>query len=152
MGGPAKLAERALREVADRHAFFAGWFAGTSPEAELDAAMRSFAGDFRRIAPDGRETDRAALCTWLAGQRGTMPGTFSIAIAEMRVIFEGADCAVVSYREIQPDQAPPTRISTALFVADAGAPNGAAWLHVQETWITHSEGLAPSDDSNGRKE
>jgi hypothetical protein len=140
MDATARLAERALREVTGRHVFFADWLAGRLPEAELHEAMRNFARDFRRIAPDGSEMDRAALATWLAAHRASMPASFAIEVSDMRVVFDTTTYAAVRYRETQPDRSPSARIATALFLADKDAPNGAAWLHVQETWITDSGG------------
>jgi hypothetical protein len=130
----AGLVEKALQEVKDRHVFFADWLAGRIAETALDSAMRCFSPDFRRIAPDGREMDRAALTAWLAARRGIMPKSFAIETADLQVVLDTAACAVVGYREIQPGQTPPVRISTAIFVPEEAAPNGVAWLHVQETW------------------
>lgn len=138
MGAPAGLSERAMREVVDRHVFFADWLTGRLPETTLGGATRPFADGFRRIAPDGREMDRAALAAWLKANRGAMPDTFTIAIDGIRTIAEMPDCVALCYRETQAGQTPPVRIATALFVADDGAPNGVAWMHVHETWITDS--------------
>lgn len=134
MEAAAGLAEKALREVRDRHVFFADWLAGRLAETALDGAMRGFLPNFRRIAPDGSGMDRAALAAWLAAHRGAMPESFAIEIADLRIVLDTSACAAVGYREIQPGQTPPSRIATALFVPEETAPNGVAWLHVQETW------------------
>ncbi|TAM95066.1 MAG: hypothetical protein EPN45_23465 [Rhizobiaceae bacterium] len=134
----AGLAEKALREVKDRHLFFADWLTGRLAETALADSMRGFLPNFRRIAPDGSEMDRATLETWLAAHRGTMPKSFTIEIADLRIVLDTSACIAVGYREIQPGQTPPSHISTALFVPEEVAPNGVAWLHVQETWDTQS--------------
>lgn len=140
MGAAGGLAERAILEVVDRHAFFADWLKGRLPEPALGDAMRAFAGGFNRIAPDGAEMDRAGLAAWLDARRGTMPDAFTIEIGALRTIAEMSGCVALRYRETQPGETPPVRIATALFVADDGAPNGVAWVHVHETWITDSGG------------
>ena len=134
MKAAAGLAEKALREVKDRHLFFADWLAGRLAKTALDGAMRGFLPNFRRIAPDGSEMDRTALAAWLAAHRGTMTQSFAIEIADLRIVLDASACAAVRYREIQPGHTPPSRIATALFVPEVAAPNGVAWLHVQETW------------------
>lgn len=134
----AELAARAIDEVVELHRFFEAWLghAGTGDIARLEAAL---APGFEMIVPSGALFARAAVIAMVAGGRGrkgseTRP--FTIRIDDATAVALGPEHCLVRYIERQdgPD-GPTARWSSALFRADAAAPCGVVWLHLQETWL-----------------
>ncbi|WP_118138502.1 hypothetical protein [Oceanicella sp. SM1341] len=148
MGAAGSFPEAARAEIAGRHAFFAEWFAGHAPVAALTEALTAFAPGFRRVGPDGQVQDLAALRTSLAAAHGCRPEGCTIAAEEIALHWSGAEAALFTYVERQAGPgAPGPRRASALMIPCAGAPSGAAWLFVQESWIVY--GGAPGGPSRG---
>lgn len=121
----------------DLHAFFEAWLGGVLPEDDSEFARFVVATDpgFTLISPDGRSMTGDAVALWIRQSHGARPG-FRLWTTDHRLHYEGDGCALVSYLEWQErDGLTTCRISSALFVVDASAPNGYAWRHVHETWL-----------------
>lgn len=125
----------AFDEVTARHEFFELWFSNQLDESSFDQAMTVFADSFVYIGPSGTAMKRDALINGLRGQRGSKPKGFVIEIKSMQTLYATAEMSVVSYIEVQADETPAERRSTALFTVDLAAPHGVIWQYVQETWI-----------------
>ena len=122
-------------EVIARHAFFVEWFTGRADAAAMEASARAFAPDMRMVAPDGRVMTTAQVVAMLRTAQATRAPDFQIAVVvhDLRIVGE---LALVVYDERQSTGGATTlRRSTALLSADAGAPEGAVWRHLHETWI-----------------
>ncbi|QDL94234.1 DUF4440 domain-containing protein (plasmid) [Paroceanicella profunda] len=142
MTAAAPFPDCARAEIAARHAFFAEWFTGRAPQADLARALAAFAPDFRRIAPDGGVQDHAALRASLAAARGCRPAGYAIRAEDIALVWNGPKVALLTYLERQEGPgAPGPRRASAVLAPCADAPCGAAWLFVRETWI--GEGAAP---------
>ena len=129
------LAERAIDEARQLHAFFVAWFrAGDGPDfARCEAVL---APDFRMVTPDGRVHDRVEVISRLWAARGTAPGDFAIDILRPRIAWQADDAVLLEFVEQQYREARTTRRrSTGLFTNQPGAPNGIVWRHLQETWV-----------------
>lgn len=128
----------AIQEVIDLHTFFEAWLGGALPAT--DAAFARYATvtapDFTLISPDGAMLSAAAVADWIRRSHGTRPG-FRLWTTDHQLHYADDACALVTYLEWQTRAEVTTcRISTALFVAAPGAPNGYGWRHVHETWRT----------------
>jgi hypothetical protein len=128
----------AIQEVIDLHTFFEAWLGGALPAT--DAAFARYATvtapDFTLIGPDGAMLSAAAVADWIRRSHGTRPG-FRLWTTDHQLHYADDACALVTYLEWQTRADVTTcRISTALFVAAPGAPNGYGWRHVHETWRT----------------
>lgn len=131
------LIERAKAEVVNRHVFFVEWFTGRAPEAAMQATARAFAPDMKMIEPDGGMIGREEITAMVEGARGKRPVDFEIQVDLIEARQIGGDAALVIYDEHQViDGVKSARRSTALFSADASAPEGVVWRQLQETWIT----------------
>jgi hypothetical protein len=130
------LAALAEAEVRARHAFFVDWFTGRADEADFDTCARAFAPDMRRIGPEGAVQDRDAVLAMLRAARDARPEGFAITIAMGPAQGLASDTVLVTYDEGQTASGRHTlRRSTAVFTADAAAPEGVVWRHLHETWI-----------------
>lgn len=128
----------AIQEVIELHAFFEAWLGGALPNEEHAFARftTATAPDFTLIGPEGNAMDAAAVAGWIRQSHGTRPG-FRLWTSDHRLLHADGACALVTYLEWQTrDDATTCRISTALFLAAPGAPNGYIWRHVHETWCT----------------
>jgi uncharacterized protein (TIGR02246 family) len=131
------LIERARAEVVNRHHFFVEWFTGRAPEAAMLASARAFAPDMRMIEPDGGMIGVEDIRSMVEGARGKRPADFEIRVELIEARRIGEDAALVIYDEHQViDGQKTARRSSAVFSADASAPEGVVWRHLQETWIT----------------
>jgi hypothetical protein len=87
------------------------------------------------ISPTGGVVDAATIEKVLGEARGTEP---SIVIEIRDAIVRRADAGsvLVTYEEHQTGGVEDnSRLTTALFVAKADAPNGVGWFHVHEVWL-----------------
>lgn len=128
----------AIQEVIDLHTFFEAWLGGALPATDAAFARFMDATDpgFTLIGPDGATIHAAAVADWIRGAHATRPG-FRLWTTDHQLCYADGVCALVTYLEWQTrDGVTTCRISTALFVAAPGAPNGFAWRHVHETWRT----------------
>lgn len=131
------LAAATVQEVQDFHAFLADWFSGrmAAGEGVLADMRRRFAADMQYINPGGEIVDAAAIENMLAGGHGSAP---AIEIEVRNTVVRRADAAsvLVTYEEHQTGGGDDTsRLTTALFVPKADAPNGVGWFHVHEVWL-----------------
>jgi hypothetical protein len=131
------LAAAVLREVNEFHAFLADWFSGrTAADSGILAAQaQRFAADMQYISPTGGRVDAATIEQVLGEAHGSEP---SIVIEIRNATVRRADAAsvLVTYEEHQTGGVQDnSRLTTALFVAKADAPNGVGWFHVHEVWL-----------------
>jgi len=136
MSDPPPLAELARREVLALHEFFMAWFRPGAPAADFGQCEAALAPDFRMVAPDGIVSDRAAVVQRLRQARNSQPADFAIIISAVEPLWQQGDAILLAYVEEQYRSGSTTRRrSTALFTADAAAPRGVVWRHLQETWM-----------------
>lgn len=129
------LIAAAQAEVINRHAFFVGWFTGKLPDAAMEDSARAFAPDMLMIVPDGAMITSDQVVAMLRGARGKRGADFAIKV-ELREARLLGQTALIVYDEHQViDGANTARRSSALFTADADAPEGVVWRHLQETWL-----------------
>lgn len=130
------LIASAQAEVIKRHAFFVEWFTGRGSEAELEASLRAFATDMIMVEPDASTIGQAEIVAMITSARGKRPADFAIRVELVAARQIGTDAALVIYDEHQViDGEKTARRSSAVFTADAGAPEGVVWRQLQETWI-----------------
>ena len=93
------------------------------------------ADGFAIISPSGTVTERPVLLTGLRAAHQRQPG-IRIWTQNHQLRHHAGDLALLTYEEWQECASGTTaRLSTVLFQAQAGTPNGVVWLHVQETWL-----------------
>lgn len=147
MAEEVSIESRCRAEVTELHRFFQDWFNGVVPDD--DTTFDRFAGvmgeGFVIVTPEGRAVERAALVEGLRGshsrwrQEGNDAGRIWIENVDVRHEKDGL--TAVTYEEWQEcDGRVRGRISTALFRANNGTPNGIEWLHVHETWLPVARG------------
>ena len=134
---PDELAAAALQEVHDFHAFLADWFAGRTmgDENALTDQRRRFAPDMQYISPSGGIVDATMIEEMLGSAGGSAP---AIVIEVRNATARRADerSVLVTYEEHQTGGTENNgRLTTALFVPKADAPNGVGWFHVHEVWL-----------------
>ncbi len=122
-------------ELTGLHAFFVDWFDGSVPREELSRLERALAPEFEMVTTEGERVGREALVDGLAESYGRTAGEpFDIGVREVEALALLDDHAVVRYEEWQVTaDGESGRVSTALFRADADAPEGVVWVTVQET-------------------
>ncbi len=129
------LLAAARAEVINRHAFFVGWFTGRLHDAAMEQSARAFAPDMQMIGPSGGLATGREVIAMLQGLKAKRDPDFAIRVevlAERRL----GDMALIVYDEHQIlNGAKTARRASALFSADANAPEGVVWRHLQETWI-----------------
>jgi hypothetical protein len=126
------IAEKAEREVRALHETFVELFTGRSEDYGRCAA--ALASDFWMITPDGLRLGRDHVLEGIATAAAT--DDFRISIHGFQVVAEFPDSVLLHYIEEQYRNSRTTRrLSTALFTADAGAPQGVLWRYLHETWM-----------------
>jgi hypothetical protein len=87
------------------------------------------------VTPEGERVDHAALVDALAESYGRAEEvTFDIEVRDVEALALLEDHAVVRYEEWQLQvDGEFGRVSTALFRAEAAAPEGVVWVTLQET-------------------
>lgn len=129
----------AKAEVIKRHEFFVEWFTGRGSEAEMEISLRAFAPDMTMIEPDANMIGQAEVIAMLRSARGKRPADFAIRVELVAARQIGHDAALVIYDEHQVIDGDRTaRRSSAVFTADADAPEGVVWRQLQETWIANT--------------
>lgn len=134
---PDDLAAAALREVHEFHDFLADWFAGRAAGGDdtLRDQFRRFAPDMQYINPGGGVGDTASIENALANSHGDAP-EMVIEVRNATVRRADGGSVLVTYEEHQTGGDNDTsRLTTALFVPKADAPNGVGWFHVHEVWL-----------------
>jgi hypothetical protein len=133
------LGAAALAEIKRLHRFFEAWFRGSLPRdaASFAACADALAAGFVQVDPQGREHRRSDLLARLEAAHGCRAGApLAITVEDARILLERDGLALATYVERQVSGSATTvRRSSALFGPDRSAPLGAAWLHLQETWI-----------------
>ncbi|WP_420631245.1 hypothetical protein [Candidatus Leptofilum sp.] len=126
------------KEIVELHQFFQDWFNGEISEEDNVFARFSkvMADGFYIVPPSGRLSLRTPLVTnlrQLYGNSQANPG--KIWIQDVQIRHQSADLILATYEEWQTfNDKTTSRLSSALFQADANAPNGVVWLCVHETW------------------
>ncbi len=145
MNDETTLADRAAREIVERHDAFVTWFTGKGDDSVIDEMMRCFAPSMVMAGPDGEVIPHDPLMQGLRDERGRREPEFEIAVSEVAPLWTSDDAVLMGYIERQFIGGERTaRRSTALMIRDADAPNGVAWVHVHETWLP---GGAPRSSS-----
>ena len=125
-------------EIEDLHRFFESWLSGRAgdDDATWERLPSVLAEDFAHVGPDGALLDREGLLSALRPAHGSAGGSFRIRIEDVRCRLVEGDLGLTTYEEWQ-DRSGRLRgmLSTALFRARPGAPNGLEWVHVHETWL-----------------
>lgn len=130
------LFRSARTEIEDAHDFFAHWFRGAGGADAFAARAKAFHADFTMVTPDGRLIDRTALLARIEAMQGARDSDFVIDVEAADPLWHNETAVLVTYIEAQAGHGPPNaRRATALFEADAAAPNGVVWRHVHETWL-----------------
>ena len=127
-----------MREL---HEFFARWFSGWLDETEIERLDQALHPDFTIVGPTGGVLDKAGIVARVLASRGRSPT--SIDIHSLETLSESDALVIGRYEEWQSRRSEggveERRLkSTAVFVPDAGAPNGLRWLSVHETFIVPS--------------
>ena len=123
-------------EINALHEFFVAWFDGSVPRRELSRLERALAPEFEMVTTEGERVDHAALVDGLAESYGRAEGEpFDIEVRDVEALGLFEDHAVVRYEEWQRrgEDGESGRVSTALFRADADAPEGVLWVTLHET-------------------
>jgi len=130
------LIARAQSEVIKRHEFFVEWFTGRAAEDDLAISLRAFAPDMVMIEPDSNTIGTEEIVAMITSARGKRPADFEIRVELIAARQISEDVALVVYDEHQViDGQKSARRSSAVFSADADAPEGVVWRQLQETWI-----------------
>lgn len=133
------MEDRCRLEVVELHRFFQDWFNAelTNDEASFSRFEGVIAADFEIIGPEGRRVEREALMPVLRGGYGrSLEADFTIEVRNVRSRTVADGMVVVTYEEHQTtDGATRNWLSSALFRAREGTPNGVEWVHVQETYL-----------------
>ena len=133
------MEDRCRREVVELHRFFQDWF---NAELANDAASYArfdgvLAEDFEIIGPTGNRTERAAVVGAVRSVHGrSVEQPVAIEVRDVRSRTVGDGLVLVTYEEHQTlGDTHRGWLSSALFRAREGRPNGVEWLHVQETYL-----------------
>jgi len=134
------LADDAIREVVNLHAFFESWFGGTCPATdEAFATVEASLGpSFTMVGPDGTRVSRSKVIAAIRGSHGrkARQGRFAITIAETEILHLFAPLVLVGYVEEQRlGEEVTRRKSTALFMRSPLGPPGVQWIALHETWV-----------------
>jgi hypothetical protein len=131
------MVEQCKAEICELHDFFQAWFTGTLANTDTNFARFAdvMADGFAIINPSGKLSERPALLTGLRAAHQRQPA-IRIWTQNHQLRHQVGDLALLTYEEWQKDATHTTaRLSTVLFRAQAGTPNGVMWLHVHETWL-----------------
>jgi len=132
------VVESLEREIVELHEFFAGWFRGELEDSAFVRFESVMARDFEMVAPSGVVLGREHIVEGVRGKRGSEGEGFAIEIRDVRERLSSGEIMVMAYEEWQrggADEAWRGRLSTVVFRARSGAPNGVEWAHVHETWL-----------------
>ena len=125
------------REIIELHDFFEAWLGGTLSDTSENFArfVNVMGASFNIIGPDGSMTAHESLTERLRSAHGARPG-LKIWIENIHLCQQHGDLILATYEEWQEHGGETkARLSSVLFRAKPGAPNGLEWLHVHETWL-----------------
>lgn len=131
------MLEQCKAEICESHDFFQAWFSGMLANTDTNFARFAdvMAEGFAIISPAGNLSERPALLTGLRAAHQRQPG-IRIWTQNHQLRHQVGDLTLLTYEEWQESAAGTTaRLSTVLFQAQAGSPNGVMWLYVHETWL-----------------
>lgn len=133
------------REIEGLHAFFVDWYDGVVDRGAFARMERAIGPDFVMVTPAGTVLDRQAVLGMVREGYGRTAGEgFDIEIRDVEVVHAGDETTLARYEEWQStgeereegeERDEEGRLSTALFRADADAPEGVEWLSLHETAI-----------------
>ena len=133
------MEDRCRLEVIELHRFFQDWFnAGLPDDAASFARFEQvLAEDFEIISPTGHRVERTAVLAAVhSGHGRNAEGSFVIEVRSVRSRTVGYGLVLVTYEEHQTTGDEHLGwLSSALFGAREGHPNGVEWLHLQETYL-----------------
>ena len=137
------LAQAALQEVVDLHAFFEAWLSGKAENtnAVFSRVESSLGKEFTMASPSGQRLQRPDVIGWLRGTHGARAGQgpFHIAIAEPEILLLRPPLVLLGYVEEQTvGNVVTRRQSTALFEVSIAGGQRVRWLALHETWIDPS--------------
>lgn len=141
------MATQCRKETEELHAFLQDWLTGSLPRTEqvFDRFRSVMSPGLLVISPLGTETPQADLLTEFESIHGVLShrlNQFRITVENYRCLDLTGDKALVTYEEWhRDDDQVSARVSTVLYGAKPGTPQGVEWLHVHETWLP---GLSPS--------
>ncbi|QMV53877.1 DUF4440 domain-containing protein [Ewingella americana] len=122
-----------FQEVIDAHDVIASWLGdANSSQTTCDQLLGRFSPQYSMVTLSGHVLDFEKLCGFFQSQHGAKNG-LQIEIADMKLVAESADGAVVSYQERQqlPGQNATLRYSTVVFSVEADGK--VIWRHLHET-------------------
>ncbi len=127
-------------EIIRLHKVLEVWTRGTV--ANTDQEFATFADvldpGLTLINPDGEMESRDKIVKRFRSCHGARAGQgFSIEIADIAMLYDLEDRALVSYREhwLSHGERKSTILATALLGHRDGPPNKITWLHLHETWV-----------------
>ncbi len=127
------------KEIVQLHQFFEDWYHGRIENS--DAAFSRMAGvmakPFTIIFPSGGLRQRGDILRLVREGYGRWRGSNNrIWIENVTLRWQEDDICLLTYEEWQEAEGKRTaRLSTVLFQAQPGPPNGLVWRHVHETWL-----------------
>jgi hypothetical protein len=137
------LVSDSIREVRSTMIFFEGWWRGDvekTPEEYRLSEQNLLTANFSFVTPEGMTLDRNASLTGLYEQHGSRPDLVKIEDVNFKVILADSRSVILSYDELQTVRDSKTGnlvttvlVTTSIFERSPNAPNGVAWVRVQET-------------------
>lgn len=126
-------------EIIRLHKVLEAWTRGTVADTDQEFAAFAdvLAPGLTLINPDGFMEPRDKIVRRFRTSHGARAGQgFSIEIADVVILYDLGDRALVSYREhwLSHSARQSTILATALFERQDGLPNNVAWQHLHETW------------------
>ena len=123
------------REIVDQHRIFVEWYNGRLADASFAAFEGSLAPGFTMVTTSGKILDRDTVVGFVRANHASEPGTFQIAIEDVKLVYRGKRAVSAIYFEVQHRMGVTTRrVSSAVFSHDASRTTGLIWEHLQETW------------------
>ena len=125
---------RYFQEVIDAHDLIASWLGDANcSQTTCDQLLGRFSPQFSMVTLSGHMLDFEKLCGFFSIAARCKKNGLQIEIADMKLVAESADGAVVSYQERQqlPGQNATLRYSTVVFSVEADGK--VIWRHLHET-------------------
>jgi hypothetical protein len=139
------IGDGARREIHCFHQFLEGWMTGEidRDEADMGKRLEAFHADFLYVPPSGRVRRLTDLRQWFVHGHRSNPGV-RIAIDNVAIRLAGPGFVLAIYEEHQRSPREETRrLSSAVFLPAAAAPNGVAWFHLHEVLLPGEENANP---------
>ena len=134
-GDSEALRLRVEREIVEQHHIFVGWYNGRLGDEGFAAFEGSLAPSFTMVTTSGKILDRPTVIGFVRANGGSEPGTFEIAIEDVKLAYQGDGVVSATYFEVQHRGGVKTRrVSSAVFSRDETRTTGLVWQHLHETW------------------